>query len=106
MFFIFSFYTFLFNLVIFDPCDVVYNWSIPLLPPIVLDNLFGIKVAYNGWDYTDDLKLFKCYKVSIVFCLDKVFKLTDLVKKRSMHFENINAIYAVFAEVSSFVNNI
>ena len=25
-------------LVIFDTCDVVYNWS--LLPPIVLDNLF------------------------------------------------------------------
>ena len=28
-------------LVIYDTCDVVYNWSISLLPPIVLDNLFG-----------------------------------------------------------------
>ena len=28
-------------LVIFDTCDVVYNWSFSLLPPIVLDNLFG-----------------------------------------------------------------
>ena len=28
-------------LVIFDTCDVVSNWSISLLPPIVLDNLFG-----------------------------------------------------------------
>ena len=28
-------------LVIFDTCDVVYNWSISLLPPIVLDNLFA-----------------------------------------------------------------
>ena len=28
-------------LVIFDTCDVVYNWVISLLPPIVLDNLFG-----------------------------------------------------------------
>ena len=27
-------------LVIFDTCDVVYNWFISLLPPIVLDNLF------------------------------------------------------------------
>ena len=27
-------------LVIFDTCDVMYNWSISLLPPIVLDNLF------------------------------------------------------------------
>ena len=27
--------------VIFDTCCVVYNWSISLLPPIVLDNLFG-----------------------------------------------------------------
>ena len=26
--------------VIFDSCDVVYNWSISLLPPIVLDNIF------------------------------------------------------------------
>ena len=26
---------------IFDTCDVVYNWSISLLPPIILDNLFG-----------------------------------------------------------------
>ena len=25
---------------IFDTCDVMYNFSISLLPPIVLDNLF------------------------------------------------------------------
>ena len=55
MFFIFCFYTFFYFilenmstnvrnfrfLVIFDTCDVVYIWSISLLPPIVLDNLFG-----------------------------------------------------------------
>ena len=29
-------------LVIFDTCDVMYNWSISLLPPIVLDNLFNL----------------------------------------------------------------
>ena len=29
-------------LVIFDTCDVLYNWSISLLPPILLDNLFGL----------------------------------------------------------------
>ena len=28
-----------FRFVIFDTCDVVYNWSIT--SPIVLDNLFG-----------------------------------------------------------------
>ena len=28
-------------LVIFDTCDVVYNYSISMLPPIVLDNLFA-----------------------------------------------------------------
>ena len=52
-FFIFCFYTFylilekcqqiwenLVFLVIFDTCVVLYNWSISLLPPIVLDNLF------------------------------------------------------------------
>ena len=27
---------------IFDTCDVMYNWYISLLQPIVLDNLFGI----------------------------------------------------------------
>ena len=27
-------------LVIFDTCDVVYNWSISLLPLTELDNLF------------------------------------------------------------------
>ena len=30
-----------FFLVIFDTCDVAYNWFISLLPPILLDNLFG-----------------------------------------------------------------
>ena len=29
-----------FSLFIFDTCDVLYDWSISLLPPIVLDNLF------------------------------------------------------------------
>ena len=29
-------------LVVFDTCDVVYNLFIYLLPPIVLDNLFGL----------------------------------------------------------------
>ena len=34
--------TFRYNkLVIFDKCNVVTNWSISLLPPIVLVNLFG-----------------------------------------------------------------
>ena len=54
VFFIFSFYTFLFNLckkicrqmgeiVVFQVIfDVVYNWSISLLPPILLDNLFDL----------------------------------------------------------------
>ena len=27
-------------LVIFDNCDVMANWSISLLPPIVIDKLF------------------------------------------------------------------
>ena len=29
-------------LVVFDTCDVVYNWFISLLPPIVLKNLFSL----------------------------------------------------------------
>jgi len=32
----------------FDTCDVVYSWSISLLPPIVLDNLFGISGRANS----------------------------------------------------------
>ena len=31
-------------LVIFDTYDVMYNWPISLLPPIVLDNLFEINI--------------------------------------------------------------
>ena len=35
-------------LVIFDTYDVVYNWFISLLPPIVLDKLFGLyESSYN-----------------------------------------------------------
>ena len=35
-------------LVIFDTYYVVYNWLISLLPPIVLDNLFGLyESSYN-----------------------------------------------------------
>ena len=34
-------------LVIFDTCDVVYNLSISLLPPIVLDNLFINHKCFN-----------------------------------------------------------
>ena len=49
MFFNFCFYTFYLILkkkstnvflVIFDTCDVVYNWTISLLPLTELDNLF------------------------------------------------------------------
>ena len=32
---------------IFDIYDVVYNWSISLLPPIALDNLFEIKRGFT-----------------------------------------------------------
>ena len=32
---------------IFDTCDVVYNWSISLLPPIVFYNLFDLDRCYS-----------------------------------------------------------
>ena len=32
-------------LVKFDTCDVMFNWSISLLPPILLDNLFGLTIS-------------------------------------------------------------
>ena len=35
------------SLVIFDTCDVMYDWSISLLPPIVLDNLFAVNQKWN-----------------------------------------------------------
>ena len=40
------------SFVIFDTYDVIFNWSISLLPPIVLDNLFGKANVYNKpfWD--------------------------------------------------------
>ena len=39
-------------LVIFDTCDVVYNWFISVLPPIVLDNLLGY---FKPWILLDCL---------------------------------------------------
>ena len=45
----------LFNLVIFDTCDVMYNWSISLMPPIVLDNLFGQRRFQGGGGYLAQL---------------------------------------------------
>ena len=39
-----------FFLVVFDTCDVAYNWSISLLPPIVLDNLFD-RDQFNGGNW-------------------------------------------------------
>ena len=40
-----------FVLVIFDTCDVVYNWSISLLPPIVLDNLFDYTILLETLNF-------------------------------------------------------
>ena len=34
-------------LVIFDTRDVVYSWSISLLPPILLDNRFGVNKLFD-----------------------------------------------------------
>ena len=38
------------NFFVFDICDVAYNWSISLLPPIVLDNLFD-RDQFNGGNW-------------------------------------------------------
>ena len=40
-------------LVIFDTCDVMYNWSISLLPPVVLDNLFGLYERLKSNTYSN-----------------------------------------------------
>jgi len=76
-------------LVIFDTCDLVYNWFISLLPPIVFDNLFGLNkdgflnrnnkrkksilklnILYiSGADVniTFSIKLYKGQEMSIIF---------------------------------------
>ena len=33
-------------LLIFDTSDAIFNWFISLLPPIVLDNLFGFNLQW------------------------------------------------------------
>ena len=35
-------------LVIFDTCDIMYNWSISLLPLSILNNLFVFKGTLRG----------------------------------------------------------
>ena len=37
-------------LFIFDTCDVMFDWSISLLPPIVLDNIFGAPYIRTLYD--------------------------------------------------------
>ena len=34
------------NVTYIDTCDVVYNWSISLLPPIVLAKIYLVKMSY------------------------------------------------------------
>ena len=43
-------------LVIFDTCDVMYNWSISLLPPIVLEKSIwvNVNVRHNNLTKEDD----------------------------------------------------
>ena len=57
-----------FFLVVFDTCDGVYNWSISLLPTIVLDNLFGNALI------TTAKKIKKCLflLVSPLFLMGKI----------------------------------
>jgi len=46
-------------LVILDACDVVYNWSISLLPPIVRGNLFAC-ISINNLIIYCNLLILKC----------------------------------------------
>ena len=39
----------------FDTCDVMYIWSISLLPPIVLDNLYLLKYEFNLPDVYEEM---------------------------------------------------
>ena len=57
-------------LVIFDTCDVVYNWLISLLPPIVLDYLFG--------SILKDINLFLL--IINLFCKNKIWSLERYLK--------------------------
>ena len=65
-------------LVIFDTCDVVYNWSISLLSPNVLDNLFGLYKNYlQTLYYMLDLNIFnslyKHYLLNIIYIYGYMF---------------------------------
>ena len=54
-------------LVIFDTCDVMYNWFISLLPPIVLVNLFGT-------NHVNVRKLYAVEYINTVCSLDYPFQ--------------------------------
>ena len=74
-----------FFLVIFDTCDVVYNWSISLLPPIVLDNLFTLYVCLcmQYCTYSDNQKTLEVEE----YCKTQVMTLNSPINIRHSNCE-------------------
>ena len=98
MFFIFCFFTFFKSwkttdvfLVIFNTCDVVYNWS----SSIVLDNLFGYVYVYNVYVCNRVLKNTLCKRK-----LMKNFSIfRDVSKTKPMPFQSLRTHILVFHQL-------
>ena len=70
-------------LVIFDTCDVMYRLSISLLPPIVLDNLFGRNVLFMKTSGATNSQIVMSHKKYLLFSCEvssvKILKSIDLL---------------------------
>jgi len=60
---------------LFDTCDVEYNLSISLLPPIVLDNLFALHILLRN----SQKKLTFSYKIFFQWTFETLFYFTMFV---------------------------
>ena len=81
---------YIFFLVIIDTCDVRYNSSISLLPPIVLDNFFG-KNQIN-------------FLINEVYRLFRVRKPRHICKENKMFFFQILNIFLLFSFLSCLLS--
>ena len=71
-------------LVIFDTCDVMYSWFIFLLPPIVLNNLFGLSTVFLLYKYNNN-----CLVLSPTYLFEKDYNLRHFFKNSDSDFRDM-----------------
>jgi len=95
----------------FDTGDVLYNWSISLLPPIVLDNLFGVNkkdsstIDGNVEFVHSQYSCILTSQVSIQFsCPTRLLIIVIILEKNAYLAENkLNYMFSLFSVLHFFM---